>query len=101
MRLESIEWDGADAATLARRLRRLTPSLTEVTSDVSEVIDDSVKSSANTLRYAVSSMWRTDLRPELQRLRVPALIVHGGRDDIVNPNQADLYGDVAMSDDDE
>ena len=34
MRLESIEWDGADAATLARRLRRLAPSLTEVTSDV-------------------------------------------------------------------
>ncbi|HMQ30527.1 MAG TPA: alpha/beta hydrolase [Chloroflexaceae bacterium] len=58
---------------------------------VSEMIDDSVKSSANTLRYAVSSMWRTDLRPELARLRVPTLIVHGGRDDIVNPNQADLF----------
>lgn len=64
---------------------------------VSEVIDDSVKSSANTLRYAVSSMWRTDLSPELPRLRVPALIVHGGRDDIVNPNQADLFDDVAMA----
>ena len=64
---------------------------------VSEVIDDSVKSSANTLRYAVSSMLRTDLRPELQRLRVPALIVHGGRDDILNPNQADLFGEVALS----
>lgn len=61
---------------------------------VSEVIDDSVKSSANTLRYAVSSMWRTDLTPELPRLGVPALIVHGGRDDIVRPNQADLFGDV-------
>jgi pimeloyl-ACP methyl ester carboxylesterase len=64
---------------------------------VHEVIDDSVKSSANTLRYAVSSMWRTDLRPELQRLRVPALIVHGGRDDIVHPNQADLFNEVAMA----
>lgn len=61
---------------------------------VSEMIDDSVKSSANTLRYAVSSMWRTDLRPELPRLRVPSLIVHGGRDDIVNPNQADLFEQV-------
>jgi pimeloyl-ACP methyl ester carboxylesterase len=64
---------------------------------VNEVIDDSVKSSANTLRYAVSSMWRTDLTPELPRLRVPALIVHGGRDDIVNPNQADLFGQVSMA----
>lgn len=64
---------------------------------VNEVIDDSVKSSANTLRYAVSSMWRTDLRPELPRLRVPTLIVHGGRDDIVNPNQADLFDQVPMA----
>ncbi|MFV9503867.1 MAG: alpha/beta fold hydrolase [Oscillochloridaceae bacterium umkhey_bin13] len=58
---------------------------------ISEMIDDSVKSSANTLRYAVSSMWRTDLRPELSRLRTPTLIVHGGRDDIVDPHQADLF----------
>lgn len=64
---------------------------------VHEVIDDSVKSSANTLRHAVSSMWRTDLRPELERLRVPALIVHGGRDDIVRPNQADLFDKVAAA----
>lgn len=64
---------------------------------VSEVIDDSVKSSANTLRRAVSSMWRTDLRPELPRLRVPALIVHGGRDDIVAPNQADLFDHVSSA----
>jgi pimeloyl-ACP methyl ester carboxylesterase len=64
---------------------------------ISEMIDDSVKSSANTLRYAVSSMWRTDLRPELSRLRVPTLIVHGGRDDIVNPNQADLFEQVATA----
>jgi len=64
---------------------------------VSEVIDDSVKSSANTLRRAVSSMWRTDLRPELTRLRVPTLIVHGGRDDIVAPNQADLFGEVGCA----
>ena len=65
---------------------------------VKEVIDDSVKSSANTLRYAVSSMWRTDLRPELPRLRVPALIVHGGRDDIVNPNQVELFANVPLAD---
>ncbi|NTU78902.1 MAG: alpha/beta hydrolase [Chloroflexales bacterium] len=64
---------------------------------ISEMIDDSVKSTANTLRYAVSSMWRTDLRPELPRLRVPALIVHGGRDDIVNPNQADLFDAVSQA----
>lgn len=62
---------------------------------VHEVLDDSVKSTANTLRRAVSSMLRTDLRPELQRLRAPALIVHGGRDDIVNPNQIDLFDTIA------
>ncbi len=64
---------------------------------VHEVIDDSVKSSADTLRYAVSSMWRTDLRPELPRLMVPALVIHGGRDDIVNPNQTELFANVPIA----
>lgn len=61
---------------------------------VNEIIDDSVKSTAHTLRRAVHSMLRTDLRPELARLHVPALIVHGGRDDIVDPNQVDLFDNV-------
>jgi pimeloyl-ACP methyl ester carboxylesterase len=58
---------------------------------IHEVLDDSVKSSSTTLRRAVGSMWRTDLRPELSRLTTPSLIVHGGRDEIVHPNQADLF----------
>ena len=61
---------------------------------VHEILDDSVKSSSTTLRNAVGSMWRTDLRPELSRLNVPSLIVHGGRDEIVHPNQADLFDNV-------
>jgi pimeloyl-ACP methyl ester carboxylesterase len=61
---------------------------------VNEILDDSVKSSSSTLRNAVGSMWRTDLRPELPRLTVPSLIVHGGRDEIVHPNQADLFDNI-------
>jgi pimeloyl-ACP methyl ester carboxylesterase len=61
---------------------------------VHEILDDSVKSSSTTLRNAVASMWRTDLRPELPRLTVPTLIVHGGRDEIVHPNQADLFDNI-------
>ncbi|NCC31709.1 MAG: alpha/beta hydrolase [Chloroflexia bacterium] len=64
---------------------------------VGEMVDDSVKSDADTMRYAVSSMWRTDLRPELERLRVPALIIHGKRDDIVNPNQLKLFAHNPMA----
>jgi pimeloyl-ACP methyl ester carboxylesterase len=64
---------------------------------VDEILDDSVKSSSTTLRNAVGSMWRTDLRPELSRLSVPALIVHGGRDEIVHPNQADLFDDTPVA----
>ena len=33
-------------------------------------------------------------RPELHRLTVPSLIVHGGRDEIVRPDHADLFDDV-------
>ncbi len=64
---------------------------------VHEILDDSVKSSSTTLRNAVGSMWRTDLRPELPRLSVPSLIVHGGRDEIVHPNQADLFDNVSSA----
>jgi pimeloyl-ACP methyl ester carboxylesterase len=35
-------------------------------------------------------MMRTDLRPDLPRLRVPALAIHGTRDDIVMPSQIDV-----------
>lgn len=61
---------------------------------IREILDDSVKSSSTTINRAVSSMLRTDLRPELSRLSVPALIIHGGRDQIVAPNQADLFSNV-------
>jgi pimeloyl-ACP methyl ester carboxylesterase len=67
-------------------------------SDVQEVLDDSLKSNAATLRATVCSMLHTDLRPELPRLNVPALIVHGRRDDVVNPNQVKLFRDIAMAD---
>ena len=61
---------------------------------VREILDDSVKSSSTTINRAISSMLRTDLRPELSRLSVPSLIIHGGRDEIVHPNQADLFANV-------
>lgn len=64
---------------------------------VDEIIDDSVKSSANTMHYSISSLLRTDLRPELLRLRVPSLIIHGKRDDIVDPRQINLFGSVASA----
>lgn len=64
---------------------------------VNEILDDSLKSSSVTLQRSISSMWRTDLRPELNRLTVPTLIVHGGRDEIVNPNQAALFRDVPVA----
>ena len=61
---------------------------------VHEILDDSVKSSSTTLWRAVGSMLRTDLRPELPRLSIPALIVHGGRDEIVQPSQVDLFDNI-------
>ncbi len=64
---------------------------------VHEILDDSLKSSASTLQRSIASMLYTDLRPELPKLAVPALIVHGGRDEIVNPNQADLFHNVPLA----
>lgn len=64
---------------------------------VHEIIDDSLKSSGETLRYAIRSMLATDLRPELSALQVPSLIVHGGRDDIVDPRQVDLFRSIPLA----
>jgi pimeloyl-ACP methyl ester carboxylesterase len=69
-----------------------------VAQDVQEVLDESLKSNAETLRATICSMLHTDLRPELPRLNVPALVVHGRRDDVVNPNQVKLFRDIAMAD---
>jgi pimeloyl-ACP methyl ester carboxylesterase len=62
-----------------------------------EVIDASVKSEGATLSSTIRSMLRTDLRPELPRLSVPALIVHGGRDDVVSPKQARLFEHIPLA----
>ena len=83
----------ASQAWLRRQLFQFFLGVTKDTA-ISEVLDDSVKSSANTLRQAVHSMWRTDLSNELTRLQVPTLIVHGGRDDIVNPDQIELFHNI-------
>lgn len=65
--------------------------------EVDEVFEDSTKSTADTIRSAIHSMWRTDLTPLLDRLQVPALVVHGARDEIVNPNQLQLFVHVPMA----
>jgi pimeloyl-ACP methyl ester carboxylesterase len=62
-----------------------------------EILDDSVKSSSSTLHRTVGSMLRTDLRKDLPQLITPTLIVHGGRDNIVSPKQADLFGNISCA----
>lgn len=58
--------------------------------DMLEILEDSVKPTGDSIRASVRSMMRTDLRPDLPRLRVPSLVIHGTRDDIVMPNQIDV-----------
>lgn len=55
--------------------------------DMLEILADSVKPTADSVRASVRSMMRTDLRPDLPRLQTPALVIHGTRDDIVMPSQ--------------
>lgn len=64
---------------------------------ISEILNDTLKSSADTLCYTVRSMLATDLRPELINLRVPALVMHGGRDDVVSPKQVDLFDHIGAA----
>lgn len=59
-----------------------------------EVVDDSAKGSQEAIWESVRSMRQTDLRPELSNLKVPALIIHGSEDDIVNPDQAEIFEQI-------
>lgn len=61
-----------------------------------EVVDDSAKSSQEAVLRSVRSMREMDLRPELANLRVPALIIHGAKDDIVNPDQAEIFQKILV-----
>lgn len=58
--------------------------------DMLEILEDSVKPTADSVRASVRSMMRTDLRPDLPRLCVPSLVIHGTRDDIVMPSQIEV-----------
>lgn len=62
-----------------------------------EVVEESTKSSREAVWRSVRSMRETDLRPELARLRVPALIVHGAEDDIVDPGQAEVVREMGLA----
>lgn len=64
---------------------------------IQEVINETVKSNGITIRETVHSMLQTDLRPELPYLTVPALIIHGERDDVVNPNQIQLFHTIGSA----
>lgn len=59
-----------------------------------EVVDDSAKSDQEAVLRSVRSMRNKDLRPDLPRLKVPTLVIHGSDDDIVHPNQADIFKHV-------
>ena len=47
--------------------------------------------------WSINSLHHTDLRPRLQKLRVPALGVYGQGDKIVDPRQAELFNLIAVS----
>ena len=69
MRVERIEWDGRDAPALAARLRSLSPALSEVSSDVADILgavrsrgDDAIRDLA--LRFGEAAPERLRVDPE-------------------------------------
>jgi len=47
--------------------------------------------------WSINSLHHTDLRPRLHTLRMPALGVYGRGDKIVDPRQAELFDQIAVS----
>lgn len=48
---------------------------------------DLTRTTLDSFLLSIASLRRTDLRPDLDRIQVPAMGMYGDRDNIVNPNQ--------------
>jgi len=48
---------------------------------------DLTRTTLDSFLLSIASLRRTDLRPDLNRIQVPAMGMYGDRDNIVNPNQ--------------
>jgi len=58
---------------------------------------DLSKMTLESFLWSINSLHHTDLRPRLHTLRMPALGVYGRGDKIVDPRQAELFGQIAVS----
>jgi pimeloyl-ACP methyl ester carboxylesterase len=48
---------------------------------------DLTKTTVASFLMSIASLRRTDLRPDLEKIRVPVMGMYGDRDNIVNPRQ--------------
>ncbi len=59
---------------------------------------DLSRTSMESFHYSIASLRRTDLRPNLSEIRVPALGVYGHNDRVVDPHQGDLLtGNIPLA----
>ena len=58
---------------------------------------DLSKMTLESFLWSINSLHHTDLRPRLHTLRMPALGVYGRGDKIVDPRQAELFDQIAVS----
>lgn len=77
--LDTVTWwvlagDGADTYKMIRR-------------DVS-------RTTMEAFFHSINDLSRVDLRPRLPEIRIPVLGIFGGRDNIVNPNQAEVIAQL-------
>ncbi len=59
-----------------------------------EVVEEGSKAPPEVILRSVRSLMATDLRPILPYLTVPALVVYGDQDDVVDPDQARVVEEV-------
>jgi pimeloyl-ACP methyl ester carboxylesterase len=53
------------------------------------IFRDVSRVSAESFFRSIGDLWRTDLRPRVGQIGIPALGIYGEHDNIVNPNQAE------------
>ena len=81
MRIEQVHWDGADAASQAKRIRGLAAVPTVAVTDAARIVGEVRERGDDGLRLMTSRLDATDVRPGDVRIRVPAEELERARSD--------------------
>jgi len=72
-------------------MRSLKKSSADWAQMYDEIVEDTTRLDENAVQESVENMLTLDMRPDLQKLYTHTLVIHGEKDEFVNPDQTQLF----------